>query len=214
MSVEQEDLVLLKQCRQLSPEGNSCAILGNCRFAMGLETFKTEMNFDIVETLDINGSPTHRVNLNEPINDETLFGKYDWVIDSGTLYCCFDVSTSLRNMLYILKDRGCVSHTSNLSGFFGRGFYSLSPALFRDFFNVNGFEIQVMASKTRQSLHWQRFNASNTYLLNADLDFQEYSGDYIPSISNDAMIYCFARRNSRTEFTKPIPQHFVDTDGA
>jgi hypothetical protein len=212
VAIEPEDFSLLKEARSLSPNGASCAILGNCNISVGIEQFKQEMRFDTVDTFDVNGNPTYRLNLNEVL-DETFYGKYDWVIDSGTLYCCFDVCTVWQNIIYLLANAGCVVHTGNLSGFFGRGFYSLSPALFRDFYRANCFTIQSMASKTRQQRQWKKFNPDHTYLLNVDLGFQHQSGEYVPFIPNDAMISCVATRTKRAPFIKPVPQHFVDTKG-
>jgi hypothetical protein len=212
MSVEIEDLALLKKCRQSSPSGDSCAVLGDCRFAMGIDSFKKEMAFKTVDTFDINGSPTYKVNLNEALKSE-FHGKYNWVIDSGTLYCCFDINTVWENMLNLLTASGSIAHTGNLSGFFGRGFYSLSPALFRDFYNANNFAINCTASKTRQSLAWKTFNPNHTYLASPDFSFGLSDSNYTPSIPNDSMIFCHATREFPSKFEKPTPQHFIDTDG-
>ena len=212
MAIEPEDFALLKEARQISPEPGACAILGDCNIHIGLERFKQELNFDIVDTFDVNGQPTYKVDLNEPL-DEFLHDKYDWVIDSGTLYCCFDISTALKNILNMLKDQGNVVHTGNLCGFYGRGFYSLSPALFRDFYACNNFKIEMTATKTRTSRVWNKFNPQNTYLNNINLSFQESAGEFIPEIPNDSMIFCYTSRQKKCSFTKPIPKHFIDTGG-
>jgi len=211
MAIEPEDFALFKEARQVSPEPGACAILGDCNIHVGLERFKQELNFNIVDTFDINGKPTYKVDLNEPL-DESLYDKYDWVIDSGTLYCCFDVSTALKNILNILKDKGNVIHTGNLCGFYGRGFYSLSPALFRDFYTCNNFTIEMSATKTRTNRTWNKFNPQHTYLKSMNLSFQESAGEFVPEIPNDSMIFCHASRQKRQVFTKPIPDHFIKTN--
>jgi hypothetical protein len=74
-----------------------------------------------------------------------------------------------------------------------------------------------MGTKTRQVLEWYDFNPNNTYLKEASkscMNFQERSGSRVEFIPNDCMIYCFAKREKSVEFTEPIPQHFVDTNGA
>ena len=212
MAIEPEDFALLKEARQISPELGACAILGDCNIHVGLDQFKRELNFDVVDTFDVNGDPTYKVDLNEPLA-EFLHHKYDWVIDSGTLYCCFDIATALQNILNILKDTGNVVHTSNLSGFYGRGFYSLSPAFFRDFYTCNNFTIEMSATKTRTSRVWNKFNSQYTYLNNKNLSFQESAGEFIPEIPNDSMIFCYASRQKKCSFIKPIPKHFINTDG-
>ena len=218
MSIELEDLALLRELRDKFPYGDSCAILGDCKVhdLSSIEEFRRTMNFKRLDTFDVNGSPTYKKDLNEPL-DESFYGRYDWIIDSGTMYCCFDICTVWQYIVNMLKDEGCVLHTSNLTGFYGRGFYSLSPALFRDFYDANNFYIRMMATKTRQKRQWKEFNPRNTYLLHASeqfVDFKSNSGAYIPSVPNDAMISCFATRSKRSEFKKPIPQHFIDTNGA
>ena len=92
MAIELDDLRLLKLFRDSFREGQSCAILGDCEqsHVAGLGNFKRQLNFVNVDTFDVNGDPTYKVDLTEPI-DEALFGKYDWVIDCGTMQCCFDV---------------------------------------------------------------------------------------------------------------------------
>jgi len=212
MAIEPEDFHLLKTIRQQNPEGESCAILGDCHiYGHSLDSFKDSMGFATLDTFDINGSPTYKIDLNEPVSKQ-LEKKYDWVIDSGTLYCCFDPCTVFRNILFMLKESGCVMHTSNLCGFFGRGFYSLSPSLFKDFYNVNGFNIEFTATKPRGG-GWRQFDANNTYLRSANLDFQQDSGDFISSIPNDSLICCFAKRKALTPFKKPVPEHFIKTNG-
>ena len=217
MSIELDDLRLLKLFRDSFREGQSCAILGDCEqsHVAGLGIFKRQLNFVNVDTFDVNGDPTYKVDLTEPI-DEALFGKYDWVIDCGTMQCCFDVCSVWKNILNLLSDRGCVVHMSSLVGFFGRGFYSLSPALFSEFYNANDFTIHSMATKIRRGKArrtWKTFHKDHTFLLNSDLGFQKKQRGFVPMIPNDAQICCFAKRNKRVEFTKPILQHYIDTNG-
>lgn len=217
MAIEVEDLNLIQKLRSENPEGDSCAILGDCNISgySSLEKFGSDLGFEKVHTFDIVGNPTHKINLNEKI-PEDLKGSYDWVIDSGTLYCCFDIATVWENIVSLLTEDGKVLHTSNISGFYGRGFYSLSPALFRDFYSANGFNILYSATKTRLSRAWQEYSPSNTYLRSSSpnsLDFQEAAGSYQSTIPNDALIACFAKRVEKIQFTKPLPQHFVNTDG-
>tara|TARA_R110002167_G_scaffold318993_1_gene524704 strand:+ start:6953 stop:7594 length:642 start_codon:yes stop_codon:yes gene_type:complete len=212
MAIEPEDFKLLKTIREQNPEGESCAILGDCHvYGHSLESFKEGMGFSSLDTFDINGNPTHKVDLNEPI-DERFEKGYDWIIDSGTLYCCFDPCTVFRNILFMLKENGCVMHTSNLCGFFGRGFYSLSPALFRDFYKINNFNIDFAAAKKRGGI-WLKFDPNDTYLKNENLQFQQNAGIFVSQIPNDSLMCCFAKRKTSVPFKKPIPEHFVKTNG-
>lgn len=216
MAIENNDLQIIINLRDRNPHGSTCAILGDCNIhGHSLESFAKLMRFEEVHTFDVNGDPTYKLNLNEPIPKE-IEDKYDWVIDSGTLYCCFDPSTVFKNITNMLKDKGTVIHTGNLSGFYGRGFYSLSPALFRDFYKANDFKILCMATKTRQG-NWNINNAEHTYLSPAsspqNMIFQQDSGPYMAYIPNDSMMLCCASRVQKKTFTKPVPEHFIKTDG-
>ena len=164
MSIEHSDMKMFLRFRESNPEGTTCAILGDVSLhsLSGMDEFKSLLGFDIVHTFDINGNPTHKINLNDPVPEE-LCSQYDWVIDSGTLYCCFNIAMVWKNILSLLKESSCIVHTGNLSGFYGRGFYSLSPALFRDFYRANNFDILGMGTKTRQVNQWHDFDTNNTY---------------------------------------------------
>jgi len=56
----------------------------------------------------------------------------------------------------------------------------------------------------------------NTYLQAADeneLIFTSESSPFVPMIPNDSMICCLAKKLEEKEFTKPVPEHFIKTDG-
>ena len=113
MAIDSQDYALIYKYREKFPEGDSCAILGDCSI---WGDFK-DLGFKRVDTFDILGNPTYKVDLNEPLDSKYL-DKYDWVIDSGTLYCCFNPAMVLKNMTDMIKDKGCCLHTSNLCGWF------------------------------------------------------------------------------------------------
>ena len=207
MAIEAEDYELIAEYRRKYPEGESCAILGDCNISGDLKA----LGFSTIDTFDILGDPTYKVNLNEPLDDIHL-GKYDWVIDSGTLYCCFNVSMVLRNVTRMLKDKGCSLHTSNLCGWFGRGFYSISPSLYKEFYEANNFTVEGMGTKTKLSRRWNFCDVKATYLKKADhvsMLFSEDPSEFIPAIPNDTLLHCFATREEQVEFKEPIPEHYV-----
>jgi hypothetical protein len=217
MAIELPDYKLLLNMRKTYRDGNSCAFIGDIKFYgnIDMDLFKQETGFVTADTFDVNGNPTHKLDLNNKL-PEQFHDRYDWVIDSGSTHCCFDPSTVFENILLMLKDKGCVFHTNGLAGFFGRAFYAFSPALYRDFYNVNNFTIKHMATKTRDknsggSGDWKSIDPNHTY-LNEHGDFADYD-KYIPTIPNDWLINCFAVRENRVEFKKPVPQHYVETKG-
>jgi SAM-dependent methyltransferase len=82
------------------------------------------------------------LDMNEPIPAE-LHGKFDAVIDGGSLEHIFDVRTALENQMNLVKKGGRLFIFTTANNHMGHGFYQFSPELF---FNVlserNGFEIQ------------------------------------------------------------------------
>ena len=219
MSIEFADYSLISKVRSVNPTGDSCAILGDCTYHYASATkFATEMKFSKVDTFDANGSPTHKIDLNEDIPKE-FHNSYDWLIDSGTMYCCFDVATVFKNITKMVKVGGFVLHTGNLSGFYGRGFYSLSPSLFIEFYEQNGFVVKAIGTRTKNNKNQWNISGNTkggTYLHKATLNEMLFSSSpqsFIPLIPNDSMICCLAYKKEDVGFTKPIPRHFVKTNG-
>ena len=219
MGFEAPDIDLFLRLRAESAMTNeSCAILGDCHFYYGdsAEQFKSRCGFSAVETFDINGSPTHTLDLQKPIPEE-FHNKYDWIVDAGTLYCCFDISTVLENMMLMLTDSGTIFHMSNLVGHFGRGFYAFSPSFFNEFYEANGFQSRRCFYRTKTSGGlWEQMPVDHNYLSSASRDkltFQDTSCVYKDMIPCESLIGYVAKRNWRKEFTKPIPEHYCRSNG-
>lgn len=77
--------------------------------------------------------------LNEPI-DNSMQGKYDFVLDVGTLEHCFNIAQAARNMAGLLNKGGIILH-SNPFSMGNHGFYGLNPTWFHDFYNQDGLEL-------------------------------------------------------------------------
>jgi hypothetical protein len=222
MAIEKADYDFIKQRRErdfaandANKSGGRLAILGDCQFhhPSSLQEFKESTNFAQVDTFDIQGNPTYKVDLNEPLPEE-FAGRYDWVIDSGTLHCCFDIATVMANIIKMVKMNGKVFHSSNLAGFFGRGFYAVSPSLFYEFYRCNGFEINAMGTRTFANPEpWDLMTPGDSYLLSADDSKVQFTDtddvDYTPMIPNDSLICCLATKREAVPFTKPVPKHFL-----
>ena len=73
-----------------------------------------------------------------------------------------------------------------------------------------------MGTKTKSEGVWDLFHSNENY-LNAEgegeIEFAEEGVGFVSSLPNDSMICCFAKRKKVVDFTKPIPTHFVRTDG-
>ena len=116
-----------------------------------LETFSKSLGFESVDTFDLYGNPTVRMDLHQPVS-RSWRAKYDWIIDAGTMFCCFDIGAVWRNIITMLKVGGYIAHISSFTGHIGRGYYSFQPSLFTDLYTQNGFEIITLGVRTKPSL--------------------------------------------------------------
>jgi SAM-dependent methyltransferase len=218
--------------------GGSVLILGDCNFftswssgnsALDRAKFQETYNLDRVETVDIAGNPSIRLDLQDTVPPE-LQGQFDMVIDAGTLFWCFDVPAVLENCLRMLKDRGTMAHICALTGHFGRGYYNIHPKLFKDFYEQNGFEIistevrvhkQMSCLAALQRKFWElrgrtvgefrRIPVDAVFLENADFVSMKFTSEVAakaPMLPNDALFLCAARRSRRSDFVRPLPSLF------
>lgn len=76
--------------------------------------------------------------LNRPV-PEALVGRFDLVLDGGTVEHVFDVAQAVRNVNRLLRPGGRAIHLSPTSNYIDHGYYQLSPIVFRDYYAANGF---------------------------------------------------------------------------
>lgn len=87
--------------------------------------------------------------LNQPLPAD-LAGRFDAVIDSGTLEHVFDVRRALANVASLLTIGGRAIHISPANQFTNHGFYQFGPTLFADFYSANGFaDVQVFVAEEK-----------------------------------------------------------------
>lgn len=228
MAIEIEDYWLIKKlCNDHHLSGN-VLILGDCYYHfnhkdIGIEkksdiqtdVFINTLGFNSVETVDVVGSPSFKFDLQAEL-PENFKNKYDIIIDSGTLCCCFDVSLVLKNLHLLLKDNGHVFHFSYFVGFFGRGYYSFQPNFFQDYFKVNGYNLTYLGlrKKTKYSgfirkifryrFLWRQMKDNASYFDGDTLSEKHYKDPSM--ISNNMVIGAFAQKNnSSNEIIMPTP---------
>lgn len=202
MSLHKDEFHIIRSWRDQLPAGNRIAILGDCNFdykpGANIKTFGDDLGFLVVNTFDVNGSPTINLDLNRPITSDQV-GKYDWVLDAGTCYCCFSPGNVFENMHRMLDSSGVIVSWSALFGFTNRGFYTFHPALYVDMFNANGYEILRS---------YYRLKTSGWHPLD---DISMFNGD--TSVPNDTLIMYVAKRKEYKPFVMPIPTHYIRTGG-
>lgn len=256
MGLELQDLKKITELRRSYASGKNALILGDCVFHFDkyslfkitqgvelkefrstkvlLKDFEQALGFDKVVSVDLFGSPTIKIDLQEDILED-LTGKFDWIIDAGTMFCCFDIASVWKNTLVMLKENGCIFHLSSLAGYLGRGYYSFSPQLFLDFYNSNGFEIIEMGARVKpkkarllislinkitafcglrgkRHLEWNKINIGDCYLNKSTPYFIEFSNSYKKNepdmIPNNSLIMCFAKRIKTCHFKKAVPDFY------
>lgn len=79
-------------------------------------------------------------NLNEKLSDS--IDKFDLVIDNGTTEHCYNVGQAMMNTASLCKVGGKIFHL-NPANWFGHGFWNFNPCTYYDFYNENGFEVDV-----------------------------------------------------------------------
>ena len=88
---------------------------------------------------------TIRHDLNEPI-PESMHGRFDAVIDGGSLEHVFNFPVAIANLMNLVKLGGTVFLATPANNLCGHGFYQFSPELmFRVFAEENGFELKGVA---------------------------------------------------------------------
>jgi hypothetical protein len=207
------DTHLLEEIQALRPVGR-CMILGDCTFHVpwarhdgrDLHRFVGVVGLQEADTIDLFGSPTIRADLQQPLSDD-LRDHYDVVIDAGTMFCCFDVAAVWRNALLMLKTGGTIVHIDALTGHIGRGYYNFQPALFRDLYAANGFEILRVAVKESGG-PFKGIDPSHVFAT-AD-GWSDTNAGLVAELPGEAVVLCIARKVEPVPFANPMPEFFRD----
>ena len=86
----------------------------------------------------------HVADLNTPEPPSALHERYDIVLDAGTLEHVFHLPNAFQFCHGLLKQGGRMIHMSPLSNYADHGFYQMSPTLFHDYYEANGWGILQM----------------------------------------------------------------------
>src|SRR3990167_2296323 len=94
-------------------------------------------------------------------------GKFDLVIDPGTLEHFFNIGQAFLNAANAVKVGGYIFHLSPLD-MLNHGFYNINPTLFHDFYLQNGWEVRecrVLPSVSPKLRPTARFDMHTEHLL-------------------------------------------------
>lgn len=119
------------------------------------ESFFKSLGFQQMATMDYSEFEGAAIafDLNSADVPDELKGKYDFIMDHGTLEHVFHLPNALNNIFKMLRVGGRVLISAPTSNFVDHGFYMFSPTLFFDYFTANHFDIhsiQVTQSSPQQ----------------------------------------------------------------
>ena len=113
------------------------------------------------------------------LNHPHDLGKFDLVIDPGTLEHCFNIGQAFLNAANAVKVGGYIFHLSPLD-MLNHGFYNINPTLFHDFYLQNGWEVRecrVLPSVNPKLRPTARFDMHTEHLLRVLV--QRMNGDVL-----------------------------------
>jgi hypothetical protein len=84
------------------------------------------------------------VDLNRPCD----LGRFDVVLDPGTIEHCFNIGQAILNAANAVMPGGSIYHSPPMT-MLNHGFYNLSPTLLHDFYAQNGWEIVILTGAVR-----------------------------------------------------------------
>lgn len=111
---------------------------------LGDRTLLRQLGFDRVEACDISDweSADHIFDLNKTVPEE-LYGRFDVVLDPGSILQIFHLPNVLKNLHDLVKVGGRIVHAAVPSNnHVDLGFYMLSPTFFDDFYRANRYRIE------------------------------------------------------------------------
>ena len=89
--------------------------------------------YGIDEVVSLDYSAYEGADILFDLNDELLlelYGKYELVLNGGTLEHIFDIAKAMDNMNKLVKEGGTIVYISPCAGWINHGFYSISPTFY------------------------------------------------------------------------------------
>ena len=100
-------------------------------------TLAIRLGFHGAITAGLEGDTDLHIDLTSDIPAD-LLARFSLVVDAGVLYWCFDPGVVLRNVRSMVRQGGSIIHVTAITGFFGRGAYSVQPRTLFAFYASNG----------------------------------------------------------------------------
>lgn len=84
------------------------------------------------------------------LNFPAELGQYDLVIDPGTTEHCFNIGQAMLNAASAVKPGGRIYHSPPMT-MVNHGFYNICPTMMWDFYQQNGWRIEVFDARAGNS---------------------------------------------------------------
>jgi len=160
---------------------------GNFSGFLHQKTLFEMMGFDpsLVQSIDVdpyeNADLLHDFNLPLPGH---LVGKFDLLVDFGTIEHIFDVRQNFENITKVLALNGRVLHFCP-ANIINHGFFNVSKDLLRDAYLPNGFEeetLQYVSSSVKMPDRYRLISADEMSESSAGSDYLALAGVYRKTI--------------------------------
>ncbi len=166
----------------------------------GESSFFSKFGFTKVETLDISAyeGAQHIFDLNEPDLPSQLAGRFDAVLNGGTLEHVFHIPNALTSITRMLRPGGYAIHILPCNGWVDHGFFQISPTLMFDYYAAAGFDTieSVLISF--------EVNRMNDWLF-TPLGSDGLSAGTAGGLGSGIHLYLFVAQRSATVIESPIP---------
>ncbi|HEX6441777.1 MAG TPA: methyltransferase domain-containing protein [Stellaceae bacterium] len=202
MGIDANLVPLLREFSDRSSFAGTICTLGIQDLPEGAEqwAFFASLGFSSVETLDLPGTEgvDHAFDLNDPNLPPHLFGRFDAVLNGGTLEHVFHLPNALRSVTRMLRPGGYAIHVLPCNGWVDHGYYQISPALMFDYYSAAGFRILESALCSFELRHRHRWQITSV----APGDF---GMGLAGSIDRGIHLYVFAAQRGATVVEGPTP---------
>jgi SAM-dependent methyltransferase len=96
-----------------------------------------------IDQSDYEGSD-EQLDLNLRETPPSLCNAFDLILDSGTIEHVFDIGQAMKHCLQMTRPGGRIVHLTPSSNAINHGFYSVSPALYADFYTASGCVVEKL----------------------------------------------------------------------
>lgn len=136
------------------------------------------------------------LDLNLPLESIHL-GRYDLVIDTGTLEHCFNVGVAFENMCKLVKVNGAILTAAPVT-MVNHGFWSFNPCLYENYFRHNKFDI----------LHLSIAFLKNNKIALLNMLDKSQANTRILNVPSDTSIMAVAKRTIHSTYEFPIQEKY------